>query len=164
MCRGFIYSRQKSIIFRTDERTDGNMSFAAPTNVRSASRNKLNDFGGYFLRFLEYFLTKNHQKPQNSPPAGSLKSTKNIFVMFQNKLGGPTFFVWGGGRSEDFVVKQSEQQWCRMFRGYRNVSLLFTKCIYTPRNFHSRRNALLPFAKTVSKLQMRRYRINMFSQ
>ena len=45
VCHGFIYSRQKSIIFRTNERTNGrtngNISLAAPTNVRSASRNYL---------------------------------------------------------------------------------------------------------------------------
>ena len=43
MCRGFISSSQKTIIIRTDARTDarthGNTSLAPPSNVRSASRN-----------------------------------------------------------------------------------------------------------------------------
>ena len=42
MCPGFIYQWQKSIIIRTTDnrqQTDGNISLAAPANVRSASRN-----------------------------------------------------------------------------------------------------------------------------
>ena len=40
-CPGFIYQWQKSIIIRTTDnrQTDGNISLAAPANVRSASRN-----------------------------------------------------------------------------------------------------------------------------
>ena len=52
-CPGFIYQPQKSIIFRTERRTeDGNISLAAPTNVRSASRNyEFGTFSGNFALF-----------------------------------------------------------------------------------------------------------------
>ena len=45
-CPGFIYQWQKSIIIRTDARTHGNISLAAPANVRSASRNYIYWWGG----------------------------------------------------------------------------------------------------------------------
>ena len=134
---GDTATRDPSVALRKDQLSS--FSYSPPPCCRSALTR-----GGITI--------ENHPKPQNFPLRGAKNPSKTSFLDVSEQIS--TTFFWSSVGNFCCETFGGCWLWCRMFRVYKNASLLFTKFIYKPhmhgsRRFHGCRNALVPFAKMI---------------